>query len=144
MDPEIVEIGRITPNTSAFYLFDFDGFMNGMSAGRRSYKFSQRLFVPRYANAFNNISFNDTIIGLNFNHFLHYLTAGNCFNNSRIKIINLNFANFEMKNLYKYVRNITSWNNTTILEYIAVTAYDEDRPVIISWLQGQLPNIIIQ
>ena len=136
------EIVEISPNTSAFY-YDFDGFMNGMSAGSGTINFP-KAFVPRYANAFNNISFNGTIIGLNFNHFLHYLTAGNCFNHSIIKRINLNFANFNMNDLYKYVRNITSWNNTTILEYIAVTAYDADKPVIISWLQGQLPNIIIQ
>ena len=134
-------IVAIAPATSSFY-YDFDGFMNGMQAGSGTINFSNS-FVPRYANAFNNISFNGTIIGLTFNHFLHYLTAGNCFNNSRIKRINLKFANFEMKNLYKYVRNITSWNNTTILECIAVTAYDEDRPVIIAWLQGQLPNITI-
>ena len=141
-NPEIEEIVKITPNISDFY-YDFDGFMNGMSAGSGTITFLNN-FVPRYANAFNNISFNGTIIGLNFNHFLHYLTAGNCFNNSRIKRINLNFANFEMKNLYKYVRNITSWNNTTILEYIAVAASANDKPVIIAWLQGQLPNIIIQ
>ena len=83
-------------------------------------------------------------MGLNYNQFLHYLTAGNCFNNSRIKRIDLNFSNFGMKNLYKYVRNVTSWNYITISEGIRVTAYDEDKTVIIAWLQGQLPNIIIQ
>ena len=137
-----VEIVGIDPATSSF-LYDFDGFMNGMSASAGTITLPS-YFVPRYANAFNNISFNGTIIGLDFNHFLHYLTAGNCFNNSSIKRINLNFANFNMKNLYKYVRNGTSWNNTTILEYISVTASVADKPVIIAWLQGQLPNIIIQ
>lgn len=138
----VTEIGGITPNKSVF-AYDFDGFMNGMTAGAGTINFPNS-FYPRYANSFNNISFADTIIGLNYNHFLHYLTEGNCFNNSRIKRINLNFSNFEMKNLYKYVRNITSWNNITILEGIIITAYDADKPVIIAWLQGQLPNILIQ
>ena len=138
----VTGIVKIDPATSSF-LYDFDGFMNGMSAGAGQITLPS-YFVPRYANAFNNISFNGTTINLTFNHFLHYLTAGNCFNNSRIERINLNFSNFEMKNLYKYVRNVTSWNYITISGGIRVTAYDADKPVIIAWLQGQLPNIIIQ
>ena len=134
-------IAGITPATSSF-LYDFDGFMNGMSASAGTITLPS-YFVPRYENAFNNISFNATIIGLNFNHFLHYLTAGNCFNNSRIKQIILNFSNFNMKNLYKYVRNITSWNYISMPNGIRITAYDADKPVIIAWLQGQLPNITI-
>jgi hypothetical protein len=137
----ITEIEEINATTSRFY-FDFDGFMNGMSAGAGTINFSY--FSPRYANAFNNILFSDTILGLNYSQFLHYLTAGNCFNRSRIKQINLNFSNFDMKNLYKYVRNVTSWNNIVISEGIRITAYDEDKPVIVSWLQEQLPNITIQ
>ena len=131
----------IDPATSSF-LYDFDGFMNGMSASAGTITLPS-YFVPRYANAFNNISFNTTVISLNFNHFLHYLTAGNCFNNSRIQRIDLDFSNFEMKNLYKYVRNVTSCNYITISGGIMVTAYDADKPVIIAWLQGQLPNITI-
>ena len=135
-------IVEITPGTSFFYS-DFDGFMNGMQAGSGTINFPQ-YFVPRYANAFNNIVFSGTTLSFFFTNFLHYLTAGNCFNRSRIKRINLNFTGFDMKNLYKYVRNITSWNNTTILEGIRITAYDVDKPVIIAWLQGQLPNVTIQ
>lgn len=141
-DSEIMEITEITPKTSRFY-YDFDGFMNGMSASAGTINLHSS-FTPQYANSFNNISFSATILGLNYNQFLHYLTAGNCFNRGRIKRINLDFSNFEMKNLYKYVRNITSWNGITILEGITITAYDEDKPVIIAWLQGQLPNITIQ
>ena len=139
---EIMEIAGITANSSSRFLYDFDGFMNGMSAGAGTINLSS--FTPQYANSFNNVSFSNTILGLKYNQFLHYLTAGNCFNNSIIQRINLNFSNFEMKNLYKYVRNVTSWNYITISEGIRVTAYDEDKPVIIAWLQEQLPNIIIQ
>ena len=138
----ITEISEINPANS-FFSYDFDGFMNGMSAGAGTTNFSE-YFIPQYANAFNDIVFSGTTLSFFFTNFLHYLTAGNCFNRSRIKRINLNFTNFDMKNLYKYVRNITSWNDTTILEGIRITAYDADKPVIISWLQGQLPNITIQ
>ena len=135
-----VGIVGIDPATSSF-LYDFDGFMNGMSASAGTITLPS-YFVPRYANAFNNISFNNTTIVLNFNHFLHYLTAGNCFNNSRIQRIYLNFTNFGMNNLYKYVRNPTSWNYISITNGIGITASVADKPVIIAWLQGQLPNNI--
>ena len=136
-----VGIVDITPNTSAFY-YDFDGFMNGMSASAGTITLPS-YFVPRYANSFNKVSFANTTLALDFNHFLHYLTAGNCFNNSGIKQLNLSFFAFNMKNLYKYVRNITSWNNISVPNGIRITAYDADKPVIIAWLQGQLPNITI-
>lgn len=140
----ITEIEKINPaNSYSRFYYDFDGFMNGMTAGAGTLNFTNS-FVPRYANSFNNILFTDTILGLNYSQFLHYLTAGNCFNRGRIKKINLNFSNFDMKNLYKYVRNITSWNYITISEGIVITAYDADKPVIIAWLQGQLPGILIQ
>lgn len=138
----ITEIGGINPGNYNYFQYDFDGFMNGMSAGAGTIDFLY--FIPRYANSFNNILFSGTILNFNYSQFLHYLTAGNCFNNSRIKRIDLNFSNFDMKNLYKYVRNVTSWNEITILEEITITAYDEDKPVIIAWLQGQLPNITIR
>ena len=134
-------IVAIDPATSSF-LYDFDGFMNGMSASEGSITLPS-YFVPRYANAFNKISFNGTIIGLKFTHFLHYLTAGNCFNYSRIQRINLNFSNFNMNDLYKYVRNNTSWNYISMPDGIRITANGADKPIIIAWLKGQLPNITI-
>ena len=139
---EVMRIDDINPETSSF-LFDFDGFMNGMSAGSGEIELPAS-FTPRYANAFNNISFSGTILSLNYSQFLHYLTAGNCFNNGEIGRIVLDFSNFDMKNLYKYVRNVTSWNNPTISDGIRITAYDADKPVIVAWLQEQLPNITIQ
>lgn len=138
---EVGEIGSIDPGTSSF-LYDFDGFMNGMSAASGFINLPSS-FTPQYANAFNNVLFPDTDLSLNYSQFLHYLTAGNCFNGGSIKRIYLNFSNFEMKNLYKYVRNITSWNDITIVIGIIITADNDESPVIKTWLQGQLPNITI-
>ena len=136
-----VGIVGIDPATSSF-LYDFDGFMNGMSASAGTITLPSS-FVPRYANSFNEVLFTNTILTLINTHFLHYLTAGNCFNSGIIKQINLNFYNFNMNNLYKYVRNTTSWNNIVITNGIRITATIADKPVIIAWLQVQLPNITI-
>jgi hypothetical protein len=136
----ITEIDWINPGSSSF-LYDFDGFMNGMTAGEGSIHLPSS-FSPTYANAFNNILFNSTILSLNYSQFLHYLTAGNCFNHGEIQGIELDFSNFDMKNLYKYVRNVTSWNSIVVTDGITITANVDDKPVIVSWLQGQLPNNI--
>ena len=136
-----VGIVEINTATSSF-LYDFDGFMNGMSASAGTITLPST-FTPQYANAFNNVSFANTIVTLGFKHFLHYLTAGNCFNSGIIKQITLRFFSFNMNDLYKYVRNTTSWNNIVITNGIRITAATADKPVVIAWLQVQLPNITI-